>query len=36
VLADAGPGINAIDEGPGGEVLIVTLSGTVRRLTRDR
>jgi len=36
VLADAGPGVSAVDEGPGGEVLIVTLSGTVRRLTRDR
>jgi len=35
-LTDAGPGISAIDEGPGGEVLIVTLSGAVQRLTRAR
>jgi glucose/arabinose dehydrogenase len=36
ILADAGPGVSAVDEGPAGEVLIVTLDGTVRRLVRDR
>ena len=36
VLADAGPGVSAVDEGPAGEVLIVTLDGTVRRLARGR
>lgn len=36
LLVDAGPGVSAIDEGPAGEVLIVTLSGSVRRLIRDR
>ena len=36
LLADAGPGVSAVDEGPAGEVLIVTLSGAVRRLIHDR
>lgn len=36
LLADAGPGVSAIDEGPTGEVLVVTLAGSVRRLIRDR
>lgn len=36
VLTDAGPGVSAVDEGPAGEVLIVTLAGAVLRLTRDR
>ena len=31
-LLDAGPGLTAIDEGPAGEVLLVSVSGTVRRL----
>jgi glucose/arabinose dehydrogenase len=34
LLLDAGPGISAIDEGPAGEVLIVTLAGSVGRLKR--
>ncbi|MFU8889636.1 MAG: PQQ-dependent sugar dehydrogenase [Trueperaceae bacterium] len=36
LLVDAGPGISAVDEGPRGEVLIVTLAGSVRRLVRER
>ena len=31
-LLDAGPGLTAVDEGPAGEVLLVSVSGTVRRL----
>jgi len=34
LLLAAEPGISAIDEGPAGEVLIVTLAGSVRRLIR--
>lgn len=34
LLLDAGPGISAIDEGPSGEVLIVTLAGSLGRLMR--
>lgn len=36
LVTEAGPGISAIDEGPAAEVLIVALTGTVRRLTRAR